>query len=328
MILSEVIHFSTISIALLWVLMLGGLAILFFAGESLTHGAVGMARKMNIPKLVIGLTIVSIATSMPEMIASLFGALQGNTGMAIGNLVGSNITNLGLILGLSTLLLPIKVEMSIIKKEMPILILVSFLFWFFANKQQSIDRFEGIILLAIMLFYITHLYCFVKKKGNRENKPDEFSTKSPPNWSRIMVCLVLGSLGLALGADLVVQSAVEIAHRFGVSDFLIGITIIAFGTSCPELVACITAAIKKHPELVAGNVIGSNIFNLLLIGGTVSTITTLPIKNQWLSVEFPLMIGITFLSWLFLHTKREVNRLEGSILLLFYIGSMAASFLY
>ena len=328
MILFEVIHFPTTSMTLLWVLMLGGLTMLFFAGESLTHGAVGMALKMNIPKLIIGLTIVSIATSLPEMIASLFGALQGNTGMAIGNVIGSNIANLGLILGITTVLMPLKVEMSLIKKEMPILLLVSFLFWFFAYKQQSINRYEGIILLMIMIFYITYLYFSGRKMENRKIEPEESFIKSPPNWSSLIIYLVLGSLGLALGADLVVQSAVEIAHRFGVSDFVIGITIVAFGTSCPELVACISAAIKKHPELVVGNVIGSNIFNLLLIGGTVSTITTLPVKNQWLSVEFPLMIGITLLCWLFFHTKKEVSRTEGIILLLFYIGTMVTGVFY
>ena len=161
-----------------------------------------------------------------------------------------------------------------------------------------------------------------------ENTTETFVTKVPVSWSRLISFLILGSLGLAIGADIVIQSAVEIAYRFGVSDFIIGITIIAFGTSCPELVTCVMAAIKKHPELVAGNVIGSNIFNLLLIGGTVSTITALPVKTQWLRVELPLMIGITLLCWIFLYTKKEVSRIEGTVLLLSYLGAMIASILH
>ena len=316
--------FSSYPLWLLLIFLLVGFVALNFGGDFLTEGAVSIANVFHISKAVIGLTIVSMATSMPEMITSLLAA-KTSPGLAIGNILGSNIANIGLILGITALIVPLTVQKRLIQREMPFLIAISGLFILFAIG--GFARWEGFVMLTIM---VTYLYFVVRlaKQESKETKKmlseNPIAQKKHSTLSGIMYVALGGAL-LAIGADILVNSSVEIASRLGISDVLIGLTIVAIGTSLPELAASVSAARSGHEDICVGNIIGSNLFNILLIGGGVASLIPIPVDPRLFWIEFPAMMLITLI-FLWLSTRgQQISGKEGLFLLALYFTILGLS---
>lgn len=309
---------------LLVVLVLGFIA-LTYGGDLLTAGAAAISVNMKIDPIVVGLTVVSIATSMPEMATSLMAA-KDNPGIALGNILGSNIANIGLILGVAAILAPLKIQLRLIRREVPILIGVTVVFGLFALG-GGFHRVEGAILLALTAAYL--IYVVRNAKAEPQAVAEEFAEgaeKIPQKSNPAALALVLIGGGLlALGADFLVSSSVEIATRMGVSDLFIGLTIVAIGTSLPELSASIAAVRAGHGDICAGNIVGSNLFNILLIGGGVSALTEMDVQSELLLVEFPALLLLSALLLWFFKSGHIVSRREGVCLLFLYFTILSVS---
>lgn len=318
--------FVDFPIWLLFVFLAVGLAGLTFGGDWLTDGAAAISVNLKISPLVIGLTVVSMATSMPELFTSLLAAKQDSPGLAVGNILGSNVANIGLILGATAVLCPLNIQTRLIYREVPMLLAVTALFSIFAA--DGFSRGEGIILLGLTVAYL-----FYAVRSAREVPPDvvgeefaeELESASGKSNAAAWGLVLLGGALLGIGADILVGSSVEIATRWGVSDTLIGLTIVAIGTSLPELAASLAAARSGHSDICAGNIVGSNLFNLMLIGGSVATVVPFAVDPALFSFEFPAVFILTiFLLWFF-KTGHIVTRLEGVTLLCFYVGILSFS---
>ena len=305
-------------------LLLGGLALIVFGADWLVEGASGVARRFGLSEFVIGLTIVGMGTSAPEMVVSFIGAFQGNADIAIGNVVGSNIFNTLLILGLTALILPMDVTPSNRKRDIPVNVLVTVLLivlglerTFFRFGSDGLSRWDGGILIAVFIGYMVLSFL--------GNKPDE--EDSPAKKRSIWVCLVMiaaGLAGLIFGGNLFVDNATELAHAMGVSDKFIAITILAGGTSMPELATCVVAAAKKKGQLALGNIIGSNVFNILLILGGSALIHPLSFENiNYVDLGVLLASALALVSALFIGKKNKIDRLDGSLFLLIWAAYMA-----
>lgn len=309
---------------LLVVLVLGFIA-LTYGGDLLTAGAAAISVNMKIDPIVVGLTVVSIATSMPEMATSLMAA-KDNPGIALGNILGSNIANIGLILGVAAILAPLKIQLRLIRREVPILIGVTVVFGLFALG-GGFHRVEGAILLALTAAYL--IYVVRNAKAEPQAVAEEFAEGAEEipqksNPAALALVLIGGGL-LALGADFLVSSSVEIATRMGVSDLFIGLTIVAIGTSLPELSASIAAVRAGHGDICAGNIVGSNLFNILLIGGGVSALTEMDVQSELLLVEFPALLLLSALLLWFFKSGHIVSRREGVCLLFLYFTILSVS---
>lgn len=302
--------------------------ILIIAGANyLTEGAATLARRMGVSPLVVGLTIVAFGTSAPELIVSLMSALKGNADIAVGNVVGSNIFNVLAIGGVTALVAPIHITQSTIKREIPLMILASCLLFVLgydtifsglSTNENIITRGEGLALLGFFLIFLA--YTFAIAKGNSSDPhADGAPVKSYPYW--LLAIFILGGLvALVYGGDLFVSSASNIARAFGMSESFIGLTIVAAGTSLPELATSVAAALKKEPEMAVGNIVGSNLFNVFFILGTTATVT--PIRIQGVTpLDFLVMIFAAVLLYIFsvLFGQRVINRFEGAILSLGFI---------
>ena len=301
-----------------------GFAALNYGGDFLTEGSVSLAAKFNVSKAVIGLTIVSMATSMPEMITSLLAA-STSPGLAIGNILGSNIANIGLILGITALIVPLTVQKRLLQREMPLLMVVSLLFILFAIKGFS--RLEGFIMLAIMATYLFFVIRWAKQESKEDKEPLPEAALSHKQHSLTggFMYVILGGVLLAIGADTLVNSSVEIAGRLGISDVLIGLTIVAIGTSLPELAASISAARSGHEDICVGNIIGSNLFNILLIGGGVASLIPIPVDSQLFWIEFPAMLLIALIFWWLATRERHIAGKEGLFLIVLYFTILGLS---
>lgn len=311
---------------LLLLLLLAGFAALSYGGDYLTQGAAAISINMKIAPIVVGLTVVSIATSMPEMATSLMAA-QDNPGIALGNILGSNIANIGLILGVAAILQPLKIELRLIQREVPILIAVTLLFGVFALG-GGFNQMEGAVLLGLTVLYLIYVVRGAKAERTDQleaqfvEEADALEHKSTPVAA---VLILLGGALLAVGADFLVSSSVELATRMGASDLFIGLTIVAIGTSLPELAASIAAVRSGHGDLCAGNIVGSNLFNILLIGGGVSAFAGMDVRNKLLLMEFPSLILLSaLLLWIF-KSGHTVTRREGVCLLLLYFTILSLS---
>ena len=295
-------------------LLLTGLALIIFGADFLVDGSSAIARKAGISEFVIGLTIVGFGTSCPELVVSLTGALQGNADISVGNVVGSNIFNTLLILGLTAVIAPVAVTRSNSRRDIPITLLVTFLFVTFALTGYKISFFEGVAFLLVFAGYM--VYCFKSDQGASEAVDEKVRSL----WLAIL--LVLGGLaGLIFGGQLFVNNATAIARAVGVSDKFIAITLLAGGTSFPELATCIVAAAKKKDQLALGNVLGSNVFNILLILGTSSLF--LPISTFALNwVDLGVLVGSAVMVWLWAYTghRDRIDRWEAALMLLTFIG--------
>ena len=295
-----------------------GLIALIFGGDALVKGAVGIALKFNVSTLVIGMTVVAFGTSAPELLVSLKAALDNHPEIAIGNVVGSNIANIALVLGITTMIMPIKVQFSTVRIDWPIMFIASLLFYVFSFN-GTIAWWEGLILsVGIIAFTIFTVKTSPKTPESVDDDLDEIE-KATYGLSKSIFFIIIGILGLTFGANWLLDGAVQIAKKYGVSEHVIGVTIVAFGTSIPELVTSIIAAIKKESDISVGNLIGSNIFNILCVLGFTAIIKETPVSEQVISVDSYWMIGIALLLLPLMWYKYSINRIKGFILAVSYL---------
>ena len=304
------------------IFLIAGLGLLVAGAELLVRGASGLAQLARISPLVIGLTVVAFGTSAPELAVSTVSSLNGNSSIALGNVVGSNIFNVLLILGLSAVIVPLTVASGLIRRDVPLLIVASFAVWG-AAYDGVISRIEGIAMLTAFVGYTAWLIY----GGLRETSTDDDAMgtegSSSAGWKRVVIHVVsvLAGLGLlVLGARWLVDSASVIARGLGVSDLVIGLTIVACGTSLPELATSIMAAVKGHRDLAVGNVIGSNIFNLLVVLGASATLAAngAPVERPVLLFDMALMVAVACLCWPMFLSHSTVSRGEGLLMLFLY----------
>ena len=316
-------------------LIIVGFILLIKGADFLVLGASGVAKKLRISEMVIGLTIVAMGTSMPELMVSLTSAIEGYADISLGNIVGSNLVNVLFILGLCAIIKNLAISKESRKVDIPVSLLVTILLFFFClngGTEKIITRTEGIILLVIFVIYLGYLLINARKIEKDEGKAKveekkELKTKGNAeknNKTFILNCvkIIVGIIALKFGADFVVDNAVIIAETIGISEKIIGVTIIAIGTSLPELVASVTAVLRNENDLAVGNIVGSNIFNILLILGVSSTISPI---NYSLSYNFDmiLLIAITILLAIFPFIGKEkysLERSEGIIFCLIYLA--------
>lgn len=302
-------------------LLILGLFVLIVGGDFLVRGASSIALRAHLSPLVVGLTIVAFGTSAPELLISINAALGGNPDLAMGNVVGSNICNLALVLGVTVLIGPVKVNADSIKIDWPVA-MISALLLFWLGKDGELGLIEGLFFVVFLLSYII----FIIVKSRKENiaaitMEEELDLPDGPSSSlfKDMLYLAIGGAGLYFGSDWFVGGAKELATFLGVSQRVIGITVLALGTSLPELVTAIVASFKRETDLAIGNLIGSNIFNILSILGITSLIKPIAINQTILSVDMFWMIGITLLILPMMLIKRELGKAEGIILLCIYV---------
>lgn len=308
------------------ILFLAGLALVVLGADWLVEGASSVARRAGLSEFVIGLTIVGMGTSAPEMVVSVLGALEGNGDIAVGNVVGSNIFNTLLILGLTALILPIGITSSNRRRDIPVNIAVTLLLLFlglertfFGVGTDGLSRIDGAVLLAIFIVYMW--ISFARGKS----LPEESEPGHAPMKLWLAVLMILGGLAaLVIGGNLFVDNATGIASRLGISDKFIAVTILAGGTSLPELATCVTAAVKKKGQLALGNIIGSNIFNILLILGSASVIAPVSFQSiNLVDMGALLVSALALLGSLAVGKKNSVDRLDGSLFLLIWAAYMA-----
>ena len=295
--------------------VMGGL-LLYWGGEWLVSGASSFALRRGVSKLTVGLTIVAFGTSAPELFISSLAAIQNHASIATGNVIGSNIANIGLILGVSALIYPPRVANSSVKFQMPFAVIVTVLFGILALF-GDLGRVDSIILLAAFGVFV--IYCL---RTAQDNLADESNQEYKPlsSVSREYIYIIFGLVGLAGGSELFVKGAVEIATYLGVSEFFIGLSLVALGTSLPELATSIVAAAKKESEIVIGNIIGSCIFNILLVIGVVGLIRPIPQPSVSFILDIAVMLGLTAMLYPMLASGRKLSRTEGLILIAVYVG--------
>ena len=291
-----------------------GVALVLYGADKLTEGASALARKMNVPEIIIGLTIVAAGTSAPELFVSLVSALNDTPDMAVGNVVGSNTMNCMLIVGCAAMVAPMIISPSTVKKDIPFSVLASVLLILVAFD-RFVSRLDGIILLIGFAVFMTYTLMQVKKGSSETVK------ESSPVWKNILY-LVFGLAGLVIGSNLFVDSASDVALTLGISEGVVGLTIVAGGTSLPELATSVVAARKGQSAISIGNVIGSNVFNILLILGLTSTISPMEIEGIT-TIDMAVMLLSVILVWLFSRTRYTVERWEGAVLVLGYLAYLA-----
>ena len=304
--------------------LVGGLALILLGANGLTDGAAAVAKRFNISDLVIGLTIVAFGTSAPELVISTMAALGGSAEMAIGNVVGSNIFNVLMIIGVTAMVMPIQVGQGTLSKEIPLVVLASFALAFMANDiwldggvSNIISRIDGLILLAFFLIFLRYTFA-IAHSGGDEGEGEKI--KEMPIWKSAL--FILGGLaGLIYGGQLFVDGASGIASSLGVSESIIGLTIVAGGTSLPELATSVTAALKKNSGIAIGNVIGSNLFNIFFVLGCSASISPLPMGGIT-NFDMAVLIGSAILFWIvgWFFKKRTITRVEGALLVACYIA--------
>jgi len=300
-----------------YLLLLSGFVLLILGGHWLLKASVGLSLRLMIPRIIIGMTVVSFATSAPELIVSLNSALEGHADIAIGNVIGSNIANLGLVLGIVTILSTIEVEKSFYKTDWPVMMMASLLLYVFIVFDGVLERYEGVILLISLIVFLLYLLKFQKKAV----VVDEVVVQKEMSVPAILIFLVLGGAGLWGGSELLITGAVNLANQFGVSERVIGVTIISIGTSIPELAASVIAIIKKEKAISLGNLIGSNIFNILAVLGITSIITPITVQDDHLltnDIMWMLFLALLVLPLVFVPVKMKLSWKEGLILLGIY----------
>ncbi len=322
---------------MLWqgLLIIVGIALVLWGADRLTEGASAVARSMDVPEIVIGLTIVAAGTSAPELFVSLVSALKGTPDLAVGNVIGSNIFNALLIVGCSALAAPMVINPSTVKKDIPFAVAASVLLFMlcFDDMESAhlwgneITRSDGLLLLLGFATFMTYTFMEARKSGQLKLKDDYLGVeeeKKPVNMKLLMGNLVWVGIGLAcliIGSNLFVDAATYVAHRFGVRQSVIGLTIVAGGTSLPELATSVVAARKGQSALAIGNAIGSNVFNILLILGLTAVICPMRIMGITI-VDLTMMLGSVGLVWLFAYTKYTVSRREGLLLIFTFLAYM------
>jgi len=311
------------------ILFFVGIALLIKSADFLVEGSSSFAKKLGVPTLMIGLTIVAFGTSMPELIVNIIAAIKGSTEVAFGNIIGSNIANILLVLGLTAIICPIKIQHSTVWKEIPFALLAVIVLFVVSNhvlidkiNVSSLTRVGGIIMLC---FFIIFIYYAVELAKRNKAQLEDKKMKIVKRKNFAIVLMILGGLvGLYLGGKWTVEGAIFIAQQLGLSEFLISATIIAVGTSLPELITGITAAKKKDVDLAVGNVVGSNIFNIFWILGITSIIAPIIIP-AFINIDIIILMAVTFLLFLFLFIgkRHELERWQGFIFIALYLAYLA-----
>ena len=305
--------------------IISGFVLLTWSADRFVVGASAIAYNLKVSPLIIGLTIVGLGTSAPEMLVSMVASWQGNSGLAVGNALGSNIINMGLILGVSALIIPLKVHSSIIKRELPVLLLVMVIALLLL-LDGTLGRLDGIVLLTGMALVVIWLIrAGLTPQTPEDPMSDEFADEMPTDMGmgRAVFWLVVGGLCLLGSSRLLVWGAVSVAESMGISDLVIGLTVVALGTSLPELAASVMSALKNEHDIAIGNVIGSNIFNLLAVLGLPGLINPGPVDAEVLTRDFPVMVGLTLALFVMAYGFRgpgRINRFEGALLVLAFCG--------
>ena len=304
--------------------LISGIVVLYFGAVWLVQGASRLASSLGVSPIVVGLTIVSLGTSAPELVVCLVAALQGNPGLAIGNVMGSNLANIGLILGLTSLVHPLEVKHRVVWREMPVMLLITFAIYPIAFD-RVLSRMDGFMLLLVLLAYLVWVFRSGRPEEIKRSQGSRNSIATPEGATSLLNLkdigqVALGSAFLVLGGYCIVKGAVEVASALGISEMIIGLTVVAIGTSLPELATSLVAAMRQEVDIAVGNIIGSNIFNLTAIFGTTAVVRPIMIPETLLSRELAGVVLMSLLLWPILRSGWRIKRWEGALLLTAYIG--------
>ena len=310
-----------------FVAVIVGIILLIKGGELLFDGSISISLKLNIPKFIVGMTVVSFATSAPELIVSIQAAMMGHPDLALGNIVGSNIANIAFVLGIIIVITPIKVDKVFYKTDWPVMMVITLLFFYLFKNDNSLSKNEGIILLIVLCIYLVFLFVFKRN----EIEDDELETnKNDMSFLKIFFLLGFGGFFLWLGSEVLIKGAIELATQIGISERVISISVVAFGTSIPELSTSIVAILNKEKGISIGNLIGSNIFDMLGVMGITAIIAPIDnIDKGLIQSDFLWMVSIAFLilPLIFINKKFVFGRIEGIILIAAYIAFISRIFL-
>ena len=298
-----------------YILLILGFVLLVKGADFFVDGASSIAAKLKVPSLIIGLTVVSIGTSLPEAAVSISASLSGNNGISLGNVIGSNMFNLLMVVGISALILPVPTDRDILKRDMPVNIAITAIL-FLMLLDGTLNRYDAIILLVMLAAYM-----FILIRSALKNRVEGDETKVL-SWAKSVIFTVCGAVAIIIGGDLVVDNASAIAISLGMGDTLVGLTIVAFGTSLPELVTSVVAAKKGDSGIAMGNVVGSCIFNILFILGMAGVISPMEADKAF-KIDTLILIGVSLIMLLFAFTKKKTNRLEGATCVLIYAAYTA-----
>ena len=302
-------------------LFIGGVGVLYFGAEWLVRGASRLARSLGVSPIVVGLTVVSMGTSAPELVISIVASLQGNPDLAVGNVMGSNLANIGLVLGVSAILRPLHVSTKVVMREVVVMVVITALLLPLILDSQ-IGRLEGSLLVTMLVFYLTYVVWKSKKDGPEAphvEQHEETGDLSSRMILRHSALTVVGVLGLVLGAFAIRGSAVALAEAMGISELVIGLTLVSIGTSLPELATCAVAALRHEADIAVGNILGSNIFNITFVLGVTSILSPLGFHPDVLRLEFPAVMFITVLMLPIVRHRLVIRRREGFALLSTYL---------
>jgi cation:H+ antiporter len=303
-------------------ILFAGLALLYFGSSILVEGSASTAIMFAVRPVIVGLTIVSFATSAPELLVSLMAAYKGSGGISIGNILGSNVINIALVLGISAVIRPVSIKKQVVMVEIPYMIFISFVFWLLC-LDSMIGRTDGIILIISLIIFLVYGILTAKDKSNgkvsRENRSINQILKN-------IFYMVAGSVILAFGANFVVKEAIVIASKLGLSQTFIGISVVALGTSLPELATSAVAAARGESDISVGNVVGSNLFNICLVMGVVGIFNPMAIDPALHSFEFPFMLFISFLLGVTAFVKQGVNKPAGFIFIVLFFVYILVSY--
>lgn len=301
-----------------YVLLIVGFLLLIKGADFFVEGSAAVAKKLRVPTMIIGLTIVAMGTSAPECAVSIAASIKGSNAMAISNVVGSNIFNLMVVSGFCALFTPLIVHAKTLKQEFPFSILAAIVMLIAGFIGMTLGRIDGVILLVLFAFFLAWMVkSALKARANAEDIEEE-NVKDLGNL-QCLLYIIGGIIAIVIGGDLVVDSATEIARTFGLSENLIGLTIVAFGTSLPELVTSAVAAKKGEVDMALGNVIGSNIFNILLVAGIAATVSPMAFLMENV-IDLVILIVMSIVVWSFASTKKKIGRAEGVFMLIIYVA--------
>ena len=308
-------------------LFVGGVGVLYFGAEWLVRGASRLAASLGVSPIGVGLTVVSMGTSAPELVISVVASLGGSPDLAVGNVMGSNLANVGLVLGISAILRPLRVSTKIVTREVGVMVLITALLlpiiW-----DLHIDRFEGALLVTMLVLYLTYVYRSSKKEDPEESGEYAEHRKETDGLSfralaRDIGFICLGVTGLVLGAFVITESALALAEAMGVSELVIGLTLVSVGTSLPELATCAVAALRDEADIAVGNILGSNIFNITFVLGITSIVSPLSFSSEVLRFEYLAVMAITVMMVLIVRHRLVIRRREGFALLGAYVFLLA-----
>lgn len=301
---------------MVYIFLIAGFILLIKGADFFVEGSSSVAKRLRVPSLIIGMTIVTMGTSFPECSVSINASIAGSNGLAISNAVGSNIFNLMVVCGFCTLFCPLAVDKGTLKKEFPFSIIVALILLAFGSAGMVLGHIDGIILTLVFAIFLYWMVMSAKKARAGGNQADGDDYEIIPVWKCIFYILG-GIIAIIIGGDVVVDSASKIAAQFGMSDNLIGLTVVAFGTSLPELVTSVVAAKKNEVDMALGNVIGSNIFNILLVLGVAAAISPVAFVMENI-VDIVVLVVMSLIVWWFAWSKQKITRGEGIIMLLMY----------